>query len=383
MKKTTVLMTILLVVALVGALALVTQNQETRRGAAFDNTSLSVLPSEKITKAVGDVLTAQVWFQTESSSKVDGIQTVVCYGNELTLSDTDGVVANTEAGFEEEPIIVVKDGDDGQSCATIVATSKKSASSLTTTAKALTLNFSAVKAGSGNITINKEKSMVTGDNSASATDKIITVTIVAGTTYEITGETATGDEPILNYEVSFGDVDPANANCAVNWPMQMIVLSSGESKVYSGIKATNSTERSGKVVYRGSLPLIGFTNSNNVAVFIKGPKHLQMKYAVQNQSGPYEKAGGELTLTKDAATSTVYNFSAYPMIPGDVAGPNSGNPDGWINGVDFAYVKSLPTNKVKDSGTIVVGDLDGNCVINSNDLGVLRKSLETKQGQLY
>lgn len=388
MKKTTILITILLVVAMVGALALVSQKQETRRGAAFANTTLSVLPNEKITKAVGDDLTAQVWFQTDGDAKVDGVQALVCYGDELTISETDGAVANTEAGFDSDPIIKIKEetDNDNQHCVTVVATSKKSASSLTTTAKALTLTFSAVKAGSGNITINKEKSMVTGDNTASATDKIITITSVAGTTYEITGETVTGDEPILNYEVSFGYVKAVSGKCVVNWPMQIIVLSNGESKVYTGIKAINPTVSGDQIIYKGSLPLVGFSHLNNVAVFIKGPKHLQMKYAIQNQSGPYDKAGGELVLTKDAATSTVYNFSAYPMIPGDVVGPNSETPDGWIDGVDFAFVKNKVQTEHKEpvaDGTYLKADLDGDCQYNTNDVNVLQISLQTKQGQLY
>jgi hypothetical protein len=384
MKKTTILMTILLVVAMVGALALVTQNQETRRGAAFANTTLSVLPSEKITKAVGDVLSAQVWFQTESGAKVDGVQTIVCYGDELSLSETSGATANTEAGFDADPIIVVKDAGDNQSCATIVATSKKSASSLTTTAKALTINFTAVKAGSGNITINKDKSMVTGDNSASATDKIITVTSVAGTTYEITGETVTGDEPILNYKVAYSNVNAGDASCVVNWPLQVIILGGGESKAYSGVIPSTRTEVNGKVVMSGSLALTGFSHFDNLAVFIKGPKHLQMKYAVQNQSAAYSKAGGELTLTKSASTSTVYDFTAYPMIPGDVTGSTDGVQDGWIDGIDFSYVKTRAlTHETVSGGEYLKSDLDGNCQVNSNDVNILKISLQTKQGQLY
>lgn len=375
---------ILLIVALVGALALVNKNQEMRKGATFANTTLSVLPSTKITGKVGDAITAQVWFYTENdSAKVDGVQTRVCFGKELSLSE-DGVKANTEAGFEESPIVSIGEFSEetSQRCAVVVATSKKDASSLKTTGKVITLNFSATNAGTGTITIDKEKSAVTGENTASTTDKSLAITSVAGTTYEIT-EDVTGEEPILNYKVSYANVGSAAA-CVVNWPMQVIVLGGGESKVYSKVVPSSVVASGDKLVASGSLALTGFTHFNNVAAFFKGPKHLQMKYAVQSQSKAYDKAGGELVLTKDKDTSTVYDFTAYPMIPGDVTGSVDEVQDGWVDGIDFAYVKAKSlTHETVEDGKYLRSDLDGNCQTNSNDVNVLKISLQTKQGQLY
>lgn len=427
-KKNTILLLIFLLVAMAGGLLLVKQSQETRRGAAFASTSLMVLPSEKIVKSVGDVVSAKVYYQTESEAKVDGVQTVVCYGDELSLDEDTGVVANTDNGFEETPIVAIKDAGNGIWCATVVATSKKSADKLKTVGEAFTLSFSAVKEGSGEITLNKEKSMVTGDNSASATDKMITVTSVDNTTYEI-GEGGgsdcrtlwwfdnshltcsqkefcgsymymdlrtflteeeclnnlpTGDEPILNFKVSFGNVRAADMKCGLNWPLQVIVLSGGDSKAYTEITASKVGENNSLAVFEGSLPLVGFSHLDNVAVFIKGPKHLQMKYAVQNQNKAYDQAGGQLVLTKDQSTSTVYDFSGYPMIPGDVVGANTEVQDGWINGVDFASVKAKAlTHESVADGAYLKADLDANCQVNSNDVNVLKISLQTKQGQLY
>ncbi|PIV07778.1 hypothetical protein COS53_00665, partial [Candidatus Shapirobacteria bacterium CG03_land_8_20_14_0_80_35_14] len=92
----------------------------------------------------------------------------------------------------------------------------------------------------------------------------------------------------------------------------------------------------------------------------------------------------ELVLTADVSTSPVYDFSNYPIIPGDVVGVNSDFSDGWINGVDFAYVKtkSLVHETVAEGGYLK-GDLDGNCQVNSNDVNLLKISLQDKQGQLY
>jgi len=191
--------------------------------------------------------------------------------------------------------------------------------------------------------------------------------------------------PVLNYKVSFGDVKSGDTNCAVNWPLQVIVLSSGVTKVFNNVIPELTTEKSGDLaVYKGSLNLAGFNKFSKVAVFIKGPKHLQMKYAEQNQDKSYDQAGGELVLTDKKSTSIVYDFSKYPMLAGDVVGSSADDrPNGEINGVDFSFVKGLPKNILKTEGTIVEGDLDGNCIINSNDINVLKRSLETKQGQLY
>ena len=384
MKKGTLLFLILLMIAMAGGLALVNKNQDTRKGATFANTTLSVIPSEKIIKNVNETVSTQLWFYTENdSAKVDGVQTVVCYGKELSLVESE-IVVNTEAGFEQGPIVAINDSDSNKICATIVVTSKKTAADLVTTAKAMTLNFTAVSAGSGEIVIDKEKSMVTGDNSASATDKTLAITSVAGTTYEIKEAVLTGDEPILNYKVSFAYVKAESNKCLVNWPLQVIALGGGESKVYTNVIPSSKTEVEGKVVLQGSLPLVGFNQPSNVAVFIKGPQHLQMKYATQNQSAPYNQAGGVLTLTRLATSSTVYDFSNYPMLAGDIVSPDSESQDGWINGVDYSYIKTkADIHKTVAEGTNLKGDLDGNCQVNSNDVNELKISLEKKQEELY
>jgi len=520
MKKTTIPLIIFLIVALVGGLMLVKQNQDARKGASFGKTKLMLLPSNKIEKGVGETVAVKVHFLTESEAKVDGVHTVVCYGTHLKLNE-GAVVVNTQNGFESDPIVVIKDN-----CATLVATSKQAADKLKTTGEVFALNFEALSEGEGTITINKEKSMVTGDNPNHATDKEIAITSVENTTYKITGTaaphpsycsattvdksqliagqsvkigsvsntdvnnfsyivynmsnttvvegkiipkvvcvagsgyqgecpsgshvlsfsdpitalrktgsvtvsyaqlfdivdlnngsqkptkvqinayfsktdgpmsvpqeacvkwvekgTTTQTWPVLNYKMTYGGVivHPETL-CAVNWPVQIVVLSAGETKIYTDIPL--SIASTGTLIeYQGSLTLEGFTRSSNVAAFLKGPKHLQMKYAIQNQSGRYNKAGGELVLTTSADTSVLYNFTGYPMLAGDLVGATiNDGPDGEINGVDFAYLKSLPKYELGAAGTNVTGDLDGNCMLTTNDVAVLRVSLAEKQGELY
>ncbi len=198
------------------------------------------------------------------------------------------------------------------------------------------------------------------------------------------GGGSTSGTPILNYKVAFGGVKPSSSQCVVDWPLQFIVLSGGESKVYSDVIPSTKTDMGSYLQFSGSLVLTGFTKTNNVAVFIKGPKHLQMKYGINNQTESYNQAGGQITLATTAAASPIYDFTGYPIIPGDVVGVDSEDQDGWVNGVDFSFVKSKSlVHETVTEGGYLKGDLDGNCQVNSNDVNLLKISLQEKQGQLY
>jgi len=197
---------------------------------------------------------------------------------------------------------------------------------------------------------------------------------------DIPGDTSS----ILNYQVALANINPDSAQCVVNWPLQFIVLGNGQSNVYSNVIAPNINKVGNQLVFSGSLKLTGFKKTSRVAVFIKGPKHLQMKYGKNQQIGAYGKAGGEITLTNDATTSPVYDFTKHPIIAGDIVGINPEKPDGWINGVDFSYVKSKSLiHETITAGGYLKGDLDGNCQVNSNDVNILKISLQARQGQLY
>lgn len=517
MKKTgTFLFLTLLIITIVGALVLVNKNQDTRKGASFANTALKLIPNTTIERRVDEIVPVKVYYYTESGAKVDGVQTEVCWGSHLSL-DESGVVVNTANGFNSSPIVVINDN-----CATLVATSQQAADKLKTTGEVFALNFRALSEGQGPITIKKESSMVTGDNSASAIDKEIAVTAVENTTYKITGSSetcetdadcpsgyecyqpicspgencldvilpkycrpivsqnctrcstvfkhmrvswnatdcskdpistsssaeievsrtydagcitgndplqcsrcsktndnqyvwwlreanktcdddpvasqtiyrafrdecslSTGEWPVLNYKVQYAFVKPDYSKCFVpsDWPLQVTVLSGGMTKTYKDVVPTKINRSGDFVTAEGSLLLEGFDKTTNIAVFIKGPKHLQMKYAVNKQRGRYNKAGGELTLTKFVETSPVYDFTAYPILSGDVVGKNSNNPDGVVDGYDWTEIKKwAKVLETVEDGGYIESDLDGSCQVNSNDLYQLRKTLEEKQGELY
>jgi len=190
-KKIKIIISAIFVIVFIGILFITKtstikniNNETTPQITPFANTLLLIKPSENIIKKIGEILSVDLWFQTENNAKVDGIQAVICYGDELTLDKTNGTVANQEAGFSTV-ITVTKNIGSNKSCATIVITSNNSTKDLFTTINFATLNFLTAKTGSGNIYIDSDNSMVTGDNPESNTNKTLAITGTEGTTYEI------------------------------------------------------------------------------------------------------------------------------------------------------------------------------------------------------
>jgi len=222
-----------------------------------------------------------------------------------------------------------------------------------------------------------------------STSSLFTLKTDAGTTkcasyLQLKGSPPVTGDSILNYKVAFANVNGNNAKCLVDWPLQFIVIGGRISRAYSEVLPQSRTVVDGKLIFSGSLILTDFQEREGLAVFIKGPKHLQMKYGKDQQVGSYGQAGGEITLTVDADTSPVYDFTRYPIMAGDVTGVTSEAQDGWINGVDFSYIKSKSlVHETVATGGYLRGDLDGNCQVNSNDVNILKISLQAKQGELY
>jgi hypothetical protein len=531
-NKVMILGVVVLLAALAASVVLTSKNQETRRSAAFDTSTLKVLPAEKITAGVGETFAAQLWYYTSTNSKVDGVQTVVCYGSGVTLVS---IVANAEAGFSADPITATKTLSTG-ACTTVVVTSNKEAAKLLTTGKAFTMYFKGIRTGTANISLDKNTSSMTGDNSASEVDKNITVTGVTGTSYEIvdtagkanlrlsfmgdkyrvgggvganasvslaegkvstidvkinydhsklrleniipqngftiktkeinnttgavqvslesstpvvasvsgihfalmdftaigqgtvnlsydpsysirvTGENTNNNvvtfetvttpsdsitiQPagltptqgvsglVLKYKMTFWGIT-AGAQCAdpAKMPLTVIVrAANGTTKTFTNIIATKlSGDQGGLGIYQVSLPLGDFNYKDNLAVFVKDGRHLQVKYGITEQSAFYNKAGGELSgLTNDEASTPVFDFTNYPLLAGDVTGTTSEVQDRVVDGLDFSYVKTQSIARTAaDAGGYILADLNGNCKMESQDLSILMLSLSEKQGQLY
>lgn len=378
----------LMTIAIFMGVVLVRQNQELKRGAYFaDNITVFLLPEESQT-IVGDVVPIQIWVSS-GSNKVDGVQVDMCYGDGLELPDDeieiyDSVVLNTGNGFTQKPLVLGLDNN----CVRVAVSSDRPESQLKSgVVHVATVNFEASQVGSGEVTMALAKTTVTGDNPEGGCDTYMRVVAVNGASYdigdggepEITGTPSSDGGVWANYKVAFIGVRPAN-KCTTGWQTKLVALSGSTKKEYANIQLTKTSEvnENGETIFSGSKKLTGFTATSNVALFFKGPKHLQVKYGKQNQTEFYNQAGGELTLTASADTSTVYDFSEYPMLAGDVDG------SGAIDGIDFSLVKG----KAKDfkqvaEGTNIVEDLDGSCQVNNIDVRLLVESLNEKQDQVY
>jgi len=384
---------------------LVNRNQDTRRSAAFAEAKVFLLPSEKIEREVGDKFTVQLWidpgdrYDGTGKAKVQNIQTIICYGPELTLdtsSETKGVKETETNGFDDVALAQVN-VVDGNNCLSLAIVADNFDRIKSETMEMGKIYFSAVSEGEGLITINKDKTVISGENSADSLDKYITVGEVTGASYMIgdggddpiitvTQPPITGDWPVLNFKMAFRDVVP-EMKCAVNNKNYVNVVSlgpDGTRKSYDQIpiRITDEKNSKGAAVFEGYVELEGFAFKDNVAVFLKGPRDLQWKYGNNNQNSFYDKAGGELKGLTNQADEMVFDFSEFPLIPGDVTGLTAGVQDGKIDGLDYAFIKSNNQVRVED-GKFLASDLDGDCGTNSRDLVSLLFSIREKQEQLY
>ncbi len=396
MKNKEILLVILLIISLVGALFLVRQRQELRRGAYYSQGKMILQPAERIEKNVGEDLTVRAYIDSPSGTKVTNAHMVLCWGSQLDLPDnelTSRVKIEDASGLVNDDNLIIKKEYEGKKCVNIVGMASNGATLTDGMKHFATITFKAVSGGEGNIEVSDTLSKMTGDNGESS-DHMIELSY-ENTSYKINGNSNTptvtptqGDdnadsgESQLNYKVSFSGVK-STAKCANNWDVKVIVMGNGKNVTLTDTVVRDG-EVDGRAVFKGSVVVPNMAQfGSKVAVFIKGPKHLQMKYGVDGQDSLYNKAGGEIALVA-GNNDKVFNFSKHPMLAGDVVGNNSTSQDGVINAVDFSHVKTkVLEHKNYDEGTYVLTDLDGNCSMNSRDTDIVRQSLNEKQGQLY
>jgi hypothetical protein len=395
----------ILTIALVAGMILVNRNQDTRRSAAFAEAKVFLLPSEKIEREVGDKFTVQLWvdpgdrYDGTGKAKVQNIQTIICYGPELALdtsSEAKGVKETEANGFDDVALAKVN-VVDGKNCLSLAIVADNFDRIKSETMEMGKIYFSAVSEGEDLITINKDKTVISGENSADSLDKYISVGTVTGTSYIVGGggddpivtqPPISGDWPVLNFKMAFRDVVP-EMKCAVNNKNYVNVIAlgpDGSRKSYDQIpvRITNEKNSKGAAVFEGYVELEGFAFKDNVAVFLKGPRDLQWKYGNNNQNSFYDKAGGELKGLTNQAGEMIFDFSEFPVIPGDVTGLTAGVQDGKIDGLDYAFIKNNAVNRVNVSeGKFLATDLDGDCWTVSRDVNSLLLSIKEKQEQLY
>ena len=378
------LLPVLLIAALVAGISLVRQSTELRKGAYFAQTNILLTP-DSLSGRVGDDMTVGLYVETGAISggsglaKVDFVKTRICYARELEISPGK-ITINSEA-FDAAVLAKIEDLGESGGCLNLAIKAEREAERLKSgMVKVATLKFLAVRAGEGKVDVDAGKSQVSGFNPKDgAKDFSLKIGMVRGANYAISGEgSKTG--PVLNYRITFKGL-VSDAKC-VNKQVTIMAMRDLTTKEYSDTPERDSSAPN-SFVYKGSIRLAGFGYKENVAIFIKGAKHLQMKYGANNQTMPYGKAGGAVALTGDHKTSPVYNWLAYPILAGDVTGEN-GVPDDWVNGLDFSYVKAKAlVHDTVDPGEDLDADLDGNCQVNSNDVQVLKNTINTKQSELY
>lgn len=173
----------------------------------------------------------------------------------------------------------------------------------------------------------------------------------------------------VSFRITYGGL-LAGAKCGMNW-MVKVGLLQGDSPIdFVDVIPEKLSEGN----YRVTVGYADLKKTSQVAVFVKGPKHLQTKYGVDGQLDYYSKAGGELTLV----SGKIFDFTNYPLLAGDI------NQDGAINGYDFSEVKAKALiHEGVSEGSNLPSDLDGNCQVNANDVSILKLSLADKQSQLY
>lgn len=374
----TILLLGLMTVALVLGLALMNQNQDVRRGAYFAGTKLLLQPTDVSGNVGGDVL-VQLWVDsglipgTSEKAKVDFVQTRICYGANLSFDQTkigELVSVNTDV-FTGVQLAEVRDG-----CLDLAVASDKAVASLQGgMVRVATVKFTAVSMGTGTIRLIADKSQASGSNpNLTSKDMALTISEVNQSGYVVGG--ADQGTPV-SFKMSFGGL-LANAKCATNLAITMVAMSGQEKVAYENVTPVREGVENGRVIYRVDKTLTGFSGRNGVALFLKGSKHLQVKYGKDGQTAIYNQSGGELNLP-----SGVYDFSKYPILAGDITGMG-GNQDGVVNGLDFSLVKDkVLKHSAVSEGQTLDADLDGDCMATNNDVQIIRASLQEKQGQLY
>lgn len=440
-----ILLPLLLIVALVVSLVLVERNQEMRKGAYFAGTKILVTPNSFDTRVGEDVLvpvfveTDLVTGGAEGvRAKVDFVKVKMCYGSRLAIEEAsarDKIDINKEA-FDtllnvkvEQPQILV---EGAENCLTFDVKAERPTEELKSgMVRVATVKLSAKVEGEGKISILAEKSLVSGSNpNIGSQDMSMKIGEVTGATYTVGTASSTGcasnneckwcgtvctrdlgqncimvappankecrcmeggcqavdttvpqgETPVLNFKISFQGVT-ASSKCAVNWPLQITVLAGGVNKVYPNVVAIRDVNITDKAVYIGTVSLAGFTHKKDIAVFFKGPKHIQTKYGVDNQKAFYNIAGGQIDLSDPMK---VYDFSNYPLLAGDVTGDVKEVQDGVIDGRDFSYIKAEVEKRTEVAeGSNMLADINGNCKLESQDITFMMLSLKDKQEQLY
>jgi hypothetical protein len=389
-NKSTLLIMFLLLVAILFSIQLISQRQETRRDAYFSTSKLSLSLDETDLEKNDDFLFV---INAEAQTKVHGFQTMICYDKNIELREgkvEDQIVPDTSAGFVGKSILTIKKEINGKNCVKFAFNSEyndDSKGKWTDNPRIVSLKFRAVNSGEGKISIVEDETMMVGPDSSVVADHMIKIDYTnKELSYKIEEPKVLGDG--LRFYYAFDGVIKDNSKCAMNWPVEIIVMDKNGKRVtvkdYVGkYVASKKVGTLDLEYFVAEVELSEEMEKENLALFIKGPKHLQIKYGADGQKSYYNEMYGKLSaFNLNDEKTKVLDFANYPILAGDIASDKS---DGFVNALDFAYVKkkAIELVQITDLKQHKNADLDGNCKINSGDLSLTLKTLKEKQDQNY
>jgi hypothetical protein len=364
------------------SLSLLMQRQDTRRDAYFSKTEFNVMIDEEEVKK-DDELVASL--KVNSQTRIHGLQTIVCYDKNIKFNKIN---IHSAVGFKSVPLFIVEKEIANRPClkfaiqGDIENDEKWSKDSVVAS-----IYFNVVEEeGEGKINIVNDETMLVGPDSNKLADHMVEIdnddSFVA---YEIIKDEEEPPKVLgdgLRFYYAFDGVIKDNSKCGMKLPIDVMVVDKEGNKFkvdnykgeYVGNKKVNGMDLE---YFVAELELGENMNLNDLAVFIKGPKHLQLKYGVDKQKDYYNTLYGQLkAFNLGDDEDKVYDFTLYPLLAGDI---NGGKQDGFVNALDYSYVKKQLTIDKPDISV----DLDGNCKVNAGDLNLVLKTLREKEDQNY
>lgn len=186
----------------------------------------------------------------------------------------------------------------------------------------------------------------------------------------------------ISFKIAFVGLKPSSACLTSLNKVKVEVANKTTNTSQSDINTSltpvsNETNTNGDQVFLVSNLVLEskFNNVNNFNyIRVKGPNHLTSRLCLNNQSNKLD----EVTICdinlKDSS-SIIYNFSDYPLTPGDI------NQDGVVNSADYSSLKSNFNNEEVDCE--IEGDLNYDGIVNSLDANLLKESLaEQEEGEI-
>ena len=181
------------------------------------------------------------------------------------------------------------------------------------------------------------------------------------------------DKSKINLKIAFKGVKP-ESTCANSLTSVDLDLVNVTAKAYQSDIGTSITPVAGEVNQSGDQIFLisnivldnNFKKTDSYNYFqIKNPAYLSARMCFDRQSSKMTtSAACDITLTN----GTTYDFSNYPLIPGDL------NQDGIVNSSDFSIVKQS-VDPSSSNSCDKEGDLNYDGIVNSFDTSYLKQSL--------